>query len=476
MSLLTAVCQFEIRQLKRSRVAIALFLLLLLTGIYSLRCGYEVINKQLKALEILAQQQQERLGELHARFTADTTVVAGVKLSDQAGVPQVIEFRRPPVATNPPHRLAVLSIGQRDLLPFFDIVNTKYDVLTPPNAEFVNAEVLAAGNFDFSYFLIYLLPLLIIAVTYNCYSKEVELHTLKLLVLQGGSIARMVRIVFAIRLLVIWLLVVALSLAGYLLSDGNVAGSFADLGWWIYILTLLLLFWFASCYLVVKLRRSSRQNLIILLSFWLMVTIILPGIINSIAALIAPVPLRSELASRQRECKEETWELPVPVLLDSFYQYHPELLSARKPTDTAAYGNRRFMAYYDLLGRRMERISWDYQQEVAHHLQMERSACWFNPVMQSQYLFNDIAASGLKQYEQYEWQVKAFRRQWLQFMNSYLFYDKKLREKDLDQLPEFSLQRKDHMAASVLTESFPILFLTIIIFLMSIFIRPQHNT
>lgn len=474
MSLLTAVCQFEIRQFKRSRVAIVLFLLLLLTGLYSLRCGVDVINRQLRALEILSNQQQQRLEELHARFT-DTTVVAGVKLSDQAGIPQVIEFRRPPVATNPPHRLAVLSIGQRDLLPFFDIVNTKYDVLTPPQAEFVNAEVLAAGNFDFSYFIIYLLPLLIIAVTYNCYSKEVTLHTLKLLILQGGSIARMVRIMFVIRFMVIWLIAVALSFAGYLMSGSNAAGSFTDLGWWIYTLTLLLLCWFAACYLVVKLQKSSRQNLIILLSGWLTVTIILPGIINSIAGLIAPAPLRSELASRQRECKEATWELPIPALMDSFYQYHPELLSERKTTDTAAYGNRRFIAYYDLLGRRMDVISEDYRQEVARHLQIARSACWFNPVMQSQYLLNDIAASGLKQYAQYEEQVKGFRWRWLRFMNSYLFYDKKLREKDLDQLPAFSLQRTDHLATTVLTGSLPILFLTGLIFLISIFIRPQHN-
>jgi ABC-2 type transport system permease protein len=475
MSLFTAVSQFEIRQFKRSPVVIVLFFFLLLIGVYSLLGGYHIINRQTTALKALEQQQQIKLKELHARFSADTTVVAGIRLSDQAGVPQVIEFRRPPVTTHPPHRLAVLAIGQRDLLPFFDIVNSKYDVLMPPNAEFVNAEVLAAGNFDLSYFIIYLLPLLIIAATYNCYSREEELHTLKLLVLQGGSTTRIVRTKFMIRFVFIWWMITGLSVAGYALAGREVEGSYSDLGLWIYVVTLFMLCWFAGCYLVVKLKRSSRQNLIILLSFWLVITIILPGIINSAAEITAPTPLRSDLASKQRENKEETWAMPIPALLDSFYQYHPDLITYRQSSDTASYGNRRFMAYYDLLRRRMDQVAMAYRQQLARHLAIQRNASWCNPAMQSQYLFNYIAASGLSQYEQYELQVKAFRERWLLFMNSYMFFDKRLTEADLDKLPAFSLSRAGNKQVTVFKGSVPLLLFTGVLLLLSMLIRPQQN-
>ncbi|RAJ31927.1 DUF3526 domain-containing protein [Pedobacter cryoconitis] len=437
MQLPILIFRFEWRQFLRQPVQLFLLLFFLLMSLYSLYNGQRFVESQLTGLDTLVNNQQAHVQELISRFHTDTTTAKGKMLARQAGLPQVVEFKAPPIATNPPAGLALMAIGQRDLLPYFDIISSKRDVLTPPNAEIANPEKLASGNFDFSFVLIYLFPLLIIILSYDLFSREAEQQTDRLLAVQSGEIKCILFHKILFRLLFVSLLTNILSFIGLFIHPASTALHLPDVLLWFLVTNSYLLFWFAVCWLMIILRKSSQLNALVLLGIWLLLTLILPAVMNKIAALKHPMPLRTELVSSQRETMVHTWEMPIPGLLQEFYRNNPQYLSLKTDGDTAIYGNKRFVAYYDLLGRRMNKNVQEYTTAAAKHNAWLSQMAWFNPVAQMQALLNSTAKTGLSDYLYYQNQTSIFQNQWVKLMNSYLLSNKKLSLAEVQHLPTF---------------------------------------
>ncbi|NQX37466.1 ABC-2 type transport system permease protein [Pedobacter steynii] len=456
MPLLKLIFSFEWRQFLRQPAQLLILIFFLLMGFYSLSTGHHFVGQQLSGLDTLVQNQKSHFQELLGRFDADTSTSKGKTLAAQAGLPQVIEYRASPIATNPPKGLALMAIGQRDILPYFDIINSKRDILTPPNAEIANPEKLASGNFDFSFVLIYLFPLLIITLCYDLHAKEKEQQTDRLLNVQSGDLNRILFHKLLFRLLMVCMLGWSLSTIGFLLHPRGTLLSGADVLLWFFVLTTYLLFWFSICWLVVVLRKSSRINSLTLLGIWLLLTLILPAVMNKLAALKYPMPLRTELVSHQRETMLDTWEMPIKELLVHFYRNNPQYLPLKQSSDTAQYGNKRFVAYYDLLGRRMNENVKKYHAGARAHNSWLSKTAWLNPVAQMQSLINATAQTDLRDYLFYQQQAGDFQNRWVKLMNSYLLANKKLSRKEVMNLPVFQLAEDETRISRILTNTIPL--------------------
>lgn len=92
----------------------------------------------------------------------------------------------------PPGLLAPLAIGQSDLLPYYFKVSTDSRETIMASNEIENPNRLLAGRFDLALVLIFLYPLLILALTYNMLSVEQEQGTLALVLSQPVSLATLV--------------------------------------------------------------------------------------------------------------------------------------------------------------------------------------------------------------------------------------------------------------------------------------------
>lgn len=437
MQLLLIIFRFEWRQFLRQPSQLLILLFFLGVGCYSLNNGHRFIERQLTGLDSLMKNQQVHTHDLISRFHSDTTTAKGKLLAAQAGLPQVVEFRAPPVAFNPPQALALMAIGQRDLLPYFDVITIKRDVFTPPNAEIANPEKLSAGNFDLSFVLIYLFPLLVVILSYDVLSKEKEQQTYQLLAIQGAKIYKIITYKMVFRAVVVCMLVLLLSITGFLIRPAATVLNFKDFLLWCLINLTYLLFWFSVCWLVVMLRKSSRINAFSLLGVWLILTLVLPAMASKVVEVADPMPLRTALASSQREVMAHTWEMPITELLDTFYHDNPQYKKLRNVSDTAQYGNKRFVAYYDLLNRRMNNNIRKYNQGADRHNQLLNRMAWYNPVAQLQYLLNATAQTGLGDYLYYQEEVNRFQNQWTAFMNGYLLRGQKFSLEEVQHLPQF---------------------------------------
>ncbi|RNL81734.1 DUF3526 domain-containing protein [Sinomicrobium pectinilyticum] len=463
--LLCIVFRFEWRQLTRQFVPVFALLFFLAMGSYSLYNGKKFVSHQLDGLDSLEQHHRDHRRALLYRFQADTTTAEGKTMAAQAGIPQVVEYRNPPYAAFPPHRLSALAIGQRDLLPYFDIITSKRDVFSSTRTTITNPEKLAAGNFDFSFVLIYLFPLLLMVWSYDIYSSEMEQQTERLVAVQGGHIKRILALKLLFRFLWVCTIAWLLSIAGFWLHRETTGLTVTDALLWLFGVTLYLLFWCAVTWWTVLGKKSSRLTLIRLLGIWFALTFLLPAITNEIVEVSHPLPARTELISAQREEIEHTWDMPVEQLLDTFYINNPQYTTLKSPGDTAHYGNRRFVAYYDLLGRRINRHIKKYNMEVAEHNALLRRLGWFSPVAQMQTFLNAVARTGMDDYLTYREQVGTFHDEWVIHMNNFMLYDKKLDENDIQNLPRFELRENRDQWKKTLLLGFPVFLFVILIFL-----------
>ena len=77
-------------------------------------------------------------------------------------------------AVLPPTALATLAVGQSDLLPSYVKMTSDAKETVLATTELENPQRLLTGRFDLAFVLIYLYPLLILALTFNLLSSEKE--------------------------------------------------------------------------------------------------------------------------------------------------------------------------------------------------------------------------------------------------------------------------------------------------------------
>ncbi|WP_293786337.1 hypothetical protein [uncultured Pedobacter sp.] len=166
--------------------------------------------------------------------------------------------------------------------------------------------------------------------------------------------------------------------------------------WWIVGVTAYLFFWFAVILLIIRLNQSSVHNALYLLGTWCFFLVLLPALCNAIVRLYYPIPLKTDAAVALRENSESVWALPRKILIDTFYLNNPKYRHLRTTSDTSENSNKRFAAYYDLLGRRMTAVAKNYNQYSEKQNAVANKLSWINPATKTQYILNGISETRLK--------------------------------------------------------------------------------
>lgn len=371
----------EIKRFLRSKGAMGGLVLLLLVGCLSLLIGRQFVAKQQQAQAEIARFQREHI-ERNVRYHQDEM---GLLL-------YYLRF----TLVNPNQPLNALSIGQRDVQNSIQSVtirgleNQKYDT------DLHNPMNLLMGNLDFSFVVIFLFPLLIIALTYNLLSEEEEEGTLRLVATQARSTLYFLLRKMSIRMLAVFtvlLLLLGIAFVALKLPLDNATLAFVAVA------SLYLLSWFALSTWVISWQRNSGLNAVALLSFWVLLTLVFPAALNAYLINRYPVPEALNTMIQQREGYHEKWDLPKAVTMDKFYAHYPEFKKYPLPDKTFSW-----LWYYA-----MQQMGDDESQqeglELKHKLQQREQAtavfAYFSPSIHTQLAFNRLAAADLQQQLQY---------------------------------------------------------------------------
>ncbi|MFH6995416.1 DUF3526 domain-containing protein [Flavobacterium sp. FlaQc-48] len=283
-----------------------------------------------------------------------------------------------------------LAIGQRDVNPSIQSVTIRALEGQKYDAELNNPNNLLSGNIDFSFVLIYLFPLLIIAFSYNLVSEEKESGTWKIVATQSQNTFLYILKLFYIRILsLVLLLTIVLFIAVLFLSIPFNTSLFI-----FYTIGILyVLFWFAVCFFIVSLQKHSNFNAVILLTIWLFLIIILPATINTYIVTKFPVPEALELTVKQRNAYHEKWDMDKKITMDKFYHHYPQFAHYPLPNTEFSW------LWYYAMQQAGDDDSAKQSQELESKLQQRNAASQFIgqfiPTLHAQMQLNEIAKADL---------------------------------------------------------------------------------
>lgn len=410
--MLLRIMKHEWRTLRADRT------LWLLTILFALIVGYGVYNGaswvrfQRETIDAALKDEAKKRDELNLQLAAlaeredkELSPFADPRNPNAAGLAHGQRY-----AVMPPAPLAAFSVGQSDLLPYYFKVSTRSKQAFVNNDEIENPHNLLTGRFDLSFVVIYLLPLLILALGYNLISAEREQGTLAMLLSQPIALHTVVIGKTLLRAGVVLALAVGFALLGAFSSGINFTadGVAARLVLWVMVVVAYALFWFVLAIGVNALNQSSATNAVILASLWLLFVIIVPSLVGVAVTTLHPVPSRVELINAVRDASTAA-TTDGSRLLAKYYEDHPELAGGvPDPTDFAA---RRY-AVQEEVDRRVAPILARYDGQLTRQQALVKSYRLLSPAIITQEALNDLSGTGASRYRRFLTLVDDYHRTW----------------------------------------------------------------
>lgn len=296
-----------VKKFFRSKTVLLTFGILMVLGILSIATGKQFLNQKQEATVKTIEQQQKHL-EIQRSFHKDDIGLLSYYLK--------FSF------INEVQPLAGISIGQSDLNSHIQSVGIVSLGPQKHNTDLVNPMRLQVGNLDMSFLIVFLFPLVIIALNFNLLSEEVEKGTWKMITIQGKSSFKFLLKKLSIRIFFVFGILGVLFLLAKLILKIPFTTNFLYV---IIISYLYLLFWFAVCFFVILLRKPSNTNAIVLLASWLMLVVFLPVLVNNYIINKYSVEEAFTMIIKERDSYHEKWDTDKKETLEKFYQHYPQL-------------------------------------------------------------------------------------------------------------------------------------------------------
>lgn len=437
--MLARIMRHDLRQLAADKtlyIVALLFAVLLAYGIWNGATWTRERLSQISDAERAAQQTVD--GQKRQVLAAEQS---GNPLADPfgAGRPNTLAA----VASLPPTALSALAVGQSDLLPYSTTIGifTTKDALVN-QSETDNPVNLLAGRFDLAFVIIYLYPLLILALSYNLLSHEREQGTLQMTLAQPVSLRTFATGKVLTRAGVVLAVALVVSLVGVLLSGASLTaeGASARLLLWVASVVAYTFFWFAVAVLINAFGKSSATNATIAVAVWLALVIVLPVLLNVVATSLHPLPSRMNFINAMREAENEA-NREARNLLARYMTDHPELAGGDLQTNLADFPIRFYVQKQELERRALAESS-EYDRQLTAQQSIINRYRFLSPAIVMQEALNEVAGTSRARHELFARQVRDFMDIWRARYAPLIFRRATLRSSDYDQLPRFTFQEE----------------------------------
>ncbi|MEX2600179.1 MAG: DUF3526 domain-containing protein [Balneolaceae bacterium] len=416
-------------------IAIVFFAII---GIYGIWTGVSWSQFQKQAIDTAHEVETKTFLDLRqtAEQQEEGTALDPVDISYAVNPGMIGLFYSRP-AYMPPTLLAATSIGQSDVYPYlFDVTAHRKDAFLHQE-EMDNPVNLLLGRFDLAFVIVYLMPLLIIGLTFNVISGERERNTWKLLLSQPFSIYRLLGIKLLLRGLSVMCVIIPLFMAVVGMQDANV--PLAMVGIWILSIFTYLFFWLLLSLVVNTYNNSSSSsNALVLVCIWIILVLVIPASIHLVADSLHPVPSRSHLIEETRQIETEVRVDPAG-LLEDWYRENP----GKRPEDfdPNRYNFPLFwMAIQREVDRLMEPVVDEYDRALNSQYRFVNAARILSPAVLMQDVLNELAGSGYSRYQHFMAQVENFHHEHINYFAPRTYAHEQLQVSDYSNLPRFEYE------------------------------------
>lgn len=418
-----------------------------IAGIMLAVVGYGIYNGaawtrfQQEALREVEQEEKDRFAALRrdilsAEEGRQKPGAADPRTADTIGRRSGLRY-----AVLPPGPLAALGIGQSDLYPYYFKVSTASKDTFLNNDEIENPVHLLSGRFDAAFVILYLYPLIILALSYNLISGEKEAGTLSLTLSQPIALRQLVLGKVLLRFSIVLALAVGLALMGA--SMGGVSlvdsASITRLALWAAVVAAYGAFWFALAVTVNAFGGTSTTNAIALSGAWLALVLVVPSVLNVIAKVSHPVPSRVELTNAMRTASREATQQG-SALLSRYLEDHPDLVATSE--GEIANASTTSFAVQDEVERRMQPVMDQFNAQLGEQQAVLDRYRYLSPAVLTQSALYDIAGTGSARYKHFLALTDRFYDTWKTWFTPRIIQRAKIGSAELNRVPSFRFEEE----------------------------------
>ena len=437
------IIQTELLMLLRSRWLLLLPVLLLALCLFAAYNGKQKVEKRRAAISQAMAEVAE--GDQMMRLALDSLAaghaVRGISPWRLPSRPTAVGNYHPRVAAVRIEDISLIATGQSDL--YADLVKP---TLTGEDfalnfTEMTSPVQLMFGSFDLSFVLIYLLPLIVIAFSFDLLSGERERGTLRLLAAQPMEVFNWLMQKTALRFGVLAAITAVSLLAALVISGVSLTQNAAAVGQFLLLSLAYLLFWFGLAWLVNLAGKSSAQNAVSLLALWVGIVLLIPSVVSQLASSLHPAPSRTRMIHEMRSLKAET-EKEQDQILAEYLRNHPELAVENADDPATAYGWwQRYFAAQDLVKQKLEPLFSQYDRQLALQQAQADRFRFASPAILMQEALSDLAKTSTPHYQDYRKQVIEFAAEWRAFFLPMIFKNQDFTLDKLAALPAFRYEK-----------------------------------
>ncbi len=359
----------------RTKIFLVSLMLLITVGTVSILIGKQYLVKQEKTIVAAQEFQKESVKRILKYNDKDIGLLL-----------YYLKF----TLVKKPANISAISIGQSDVNPLLQAVTIRGLEGQKYDTDFGNPSLLMSGNLDLGFVIIYLFPLVLIAMTFNLYSEEKELGTWRILAAQTSKKGKFLFNKLIVRILFVFAIFVFLMF----LASGILQIPMNQNFWAIFFHSLLyLLFWSALCLFTVSLLKNSSFNALALISIWVVLTILFPAVVNNYVINKYQVPEALDAMVEQRDGYHEKWDLEKNATMAGFYEAYPQFNNYPVPEDRFSwiwYYGMQHMG--DLAAKE---TSTEMVEKVKLRNVISEKIALFVPTMHAQLSFNSLAGTDM---------------------------------------------------------------------------------
>ncbi len=431
--------KYELKLLLRSRWIQLLSIILLLLFGFSAYNGVQKMEKRKKDISAAHDEVKENDAMmLKLLDSVERGLEVSVPYWTIPNSPMAVGNYHPRVAAMDPQPMAFISTGQADLFTHYVKPTVSGDDFALNFTEMTSPVQLLFGSFDLAFVIVYLIPLLVIAFSYNVLSSEKESGSLRLLAAQPIDVQNWVLQKLGLRFFWLSALVVGALTLVFLVMDmhplAQTAAFFGLLG----LILAYILFWFALAFLINLWIGSSAKNAVALLGLWVVFVLLVPSVLNQLGNTLYPMPSRTLMINEMRSLKAEATKRQDEIL-DNFLRDHPEYALNDSTQSRGFY--HRYMASQKLIKEELTPLVNAYEEQLQKQQNWIGKFKWVSPAVIAQESLNQMAGTSTQDYENFRKQVVGFADEWRGHLLPLLYNNTDFTKADIANLPVFEYGR-----------------------------------
>ena len=396
---------FEWKHFIRSPFKVLAVLLFIIAGVYGLHTGSDLYHKQSEEISKIDEEtrasQLEVLQKHYETGNYSDEDRPWIDYSDPYWAiryASIYHFKKPSAAM-------VFSIGQAEQYGFYKQIkfwSSPYDADLAE--EIANPERLQTGTLDFSFAVLFLMPLVLLVLVYNLKSAETELGFLSLIEVQhpssrGWLISRLGFHGLLLYLVTIGLLIYGANLTDVFASAGNAFGQM------VFYTFIYLLFWILLYALILMRGKSILMNTLQMAGLYLLFAFIIPATVHQILSIRQPANLMTDFID-VRDQQNEIYDLEDSIVENNLIELFPELEQSVVYTDRVDVGMVRRRTIIALVNELKKKSVLQIEQENENKNMFISSSFVYNPLSFFQNKLNRISTTHYDDYQQYRDEIQ----------------------------------------------------------------------